>query len=497
MAGAVLGPTFFANFFQATNVIPNIVYEVLAGPVLALVVVPAVVRAFESVGPERARELVRALSGFLLMASGIAAALLVALSPWIADLLTRGVPEGAVRERAAHLTMLLVLFVAPQIVLYTIAFLGAAAQQARSRFALSTLAPTVENVGLTATLVTAAVVYGRGLEVDAVPVGMVVLLGVGSTLSVALHAAVQVVGAARVGLLTLPSLQWTHDPEARALVRYLVRSVRVAAFPAIGVLGLLALAVTVPGGVLVLQMAIYVYNFPVSVGARAVSIAVLPGLSDAARRLDRAAFAASTRQAIVYGLVAGFAALSLLVGLGDPVAFLLAQGELRGTDLVGVLALCVAIVGVAQLVGGLHEVARQALFARSDLDGPRRASAAALVATAVTGLIAIAMPSPESRMAVLCLALLARDLTGAAMLVRRLGRAVRPETILDRRRLAAAALAVTPALPIGLLGTAVIETVAPGRIFTALLLAGFGALVLVAYGGTFLLAGRARVRWTR
>ncbi|MGH7745504.1 MAG: hypothetical protein ACREQ5_12045, partial [Candidatus Dormibacteria bacterium] len=43
--GAVLGPTYFANCFQAGYVVPSIVFTLIAGPVLAMVLVPAVVRA--------------------------------------------------------------------------------------------------------------------------------------------------------------------------------------------------------------------------------------------------------------------------------------------------------------------------------------------------------------------------------------------------------------------------------------------------------------------
>ncbi|HEX2297163.1 MAG TPA: hypothetical protein VHH34_01365, partial [Pseudonocardiaceae bacterium] len=32
--GAVMGPTFFANIFQAGYVVPNLVYSAIAGPVL-------------------------------------------------------------------------------------------------------------------------------------------------------------------------------------------------------------------------------------------------------------------------------------------------------------------------------------------------------------------------------------------------------------------------------------------------------------------------------
>src|SRR5215217_4999002 len=79
--GAVLGPTFLANTFAATNIIPNIVYLALAGSVLSAVVVPAVVRATAGSGAHHAAGLVGRLAGFLLLATGVLSALLLVSSP--------------------------------------------------------------------------------------------------------------------------------------------------------------------------------------------------------------------------------------------------------------------------------------------------------------------------------------------------------------------------------------------------------------------------------
>ena len=53
--GAVLGPTWLANSFLATNTVPSLTYSVVAGPVLALVVVPALVSSLVHRGAGRQR----------------------------------------------------------------------------------------------------------------------------------------------------------------------------------------------------------------------------------------------------------------------------------------------------------------------------------------------------------------------------------------------------------------------------------------------------------
>src|SRR3954452_8637372 len=66
--GAVLGPTFLANTFLATNTIPNLTFAAVAGPVLGLVLVPSAVDALLKRGAAAGRLHVRRMSALLLAA---------------------------------------------------------------------------------------------------------------------------------------------------------------------------------------------------------------------------------------------------------------------------------------------------------------------------------------------------------------------------------------------------------------------------------------------
>jgi putative peptidoglycan lipid II flippase len=196
----------------------------MAGPVLAMVLVPAVVGALEAAGQHRAREVLGRVTGWMLVVSAGVVALLILASPAVAWTLSRGIPDPVERSRGLWLTALLVVLVAPQVLLYCVAHLGLSAQRACGRFALSAAAPAVENVVLILTVLLAGWYYGgAGLGIDRVPLGMVIMLGAGSTVAVGLHAALQLFGAARVGLLARPSLRWREDPEALAVTRRLAR----------------------------------------------------------------------------------------------------------------------------------------------------------------------------------------------------------------------------------------------------------------------------------
>ena len=194
--GAILGPTFFANGAQSALLLPSLVYTIIAGPLVAMVVIPTVVRLIsDRTTAQQAAEVLGRISGFmLLVAAGLTVAL-VGLSFLVARALTFGVPDR-LSDRAHALAVLLVLVVSPQIVLYVIAAIGVAAQQARSRFALAAAAPAVENIGVIVTVVVAGQVFDTGLEVDTVPIGFVLVLGLGATAAVLVHAGLQVYGAA-------------------------------------------------------------------------------------------------------------------------------------------------------------------------------------------------------------------------------------------------------------------------------------------------------------
>ena len=59
---AVLGPTYLGNTYQATNLVPNLVFELLTGSLLAGLIAPPILRHLAGGDVERAR---RVAGGFL------------------------------------------------------------------------------------------------------------------------------------------------------------------------------------------------------------------------------------------------------------------------------------------------------------------------------------------------------------------------------------------------------------------------------------------------
>ncbi|ART72457.1 hypothetical protein BTO20_31340 [Mycobacterium dioxanotrophicus] len=482
--GAVLGPTFLANTFVATNTIPNLAYLAIAGSVLSSVAVPAVVRIVTTAGIHGAAAVLGRLAGMLLAATGGVALLLVMAAPLIARLLTFGIADGPTRDRAAHLTVVMLVFVAPQVLFYMIATLGAAAQQARGSFALAAAAPAVENLGVMATVGAAGVLYATGIEMDDAPLGLSILLCVGSTASVGIHMALQLWGAARVGLPIRPCLRRWADPATADIARRIRQLVVVAACPYLTYFGLLALAGSVPGGVLILQIAYTVYTVPVALGARAVSTAVLPGLSEAADREDRKMFNKKVTEGIAYAFAASLAPLIFLAAFAVPIADILANGRLRVGALIESLAGCLVVLAVAQVAAGLREIGLQGLFARLDVRGPRVVALLELCATVIVGLFALNELSGTTRLLGLVAAVLARDAVGALSVIVLLHRVVRPAPIVDWKWLGGAVLSSMVMLPLVAGGRLVLEMLHVNRIGLVLIVGGSSTVALALFAFT-------------
>lgn len=483
--GAALGPTYFANTFVATNSVPNLVYISILGSVLGPVVVPAIVRMTTEAGKRGAAELLGRLAGFLLLVMGAASVALLIGSPSIARLLTAGIADESARQRGEHIAVVMLLFVAPQVILYILAALGAAAQQANGHFALPAAAPAVENIGVMATVAVGVTIYAPGLEIGETAFGFAILLCIGSTLSVALHMALQLVGAARAGLPVRPRRWRRSDPLAGEITARMRRSFVIAACPEATYFTLIATAATVAGGVLILQIAYSVYATLVALGARSVATAILPGLSDAAHGNRRMMFCDKVRQGTVFTLIVSLPALILVAAFAAQIADILANGELRVGALIQALASCITVLAVAQLAAGLYEVGRQALFARLDIRGPRVAALLGFGITFASALLVFFSLDGDNRLIGLAATVLAGDVAAAATVVILLRRVLRPGNLIDRRQFGAAARASTAMLPVVVVGWVLLQTDDFGR-WRNLVVVGLTSLLALSVYGRYL-----------
>lgn len=162
-----VGATAIGTAYQSTNTIPNVVYEIAAGGILAAVVVPLLAGRIHHGSRQEAEQIASALLGWALLVL-LPLTLLVALAaPWIARAVLG--PDAPVDIG----TRMLWVF-APQIVLYGIGIVVSGILNAHRRFAAAALAPLISSLVVIATYVGYALLV-RG-DPDA-PAGVWVLAG--------------------------------------------------------------------------------------------------------------------------------------------------------------------------------------------------------------------------------------------------------------------------------------------------------------------------------
>jgi putative peptidoglycan lipid II flippase len=172
-----------ADVYNTANLLPNVLFEVVAGGALAAVVVPVLAGAVERGDRAHASRTVSALLTWsLLLLVPVALAAAVLAGPLVRFFL--GAATDCPPGSADAGTRMLLLFL-PQLFCYAVAVVLSGALQAHRRFLAAALAPLVSScVVIGAYLTFAALADGR-LEVDAVPRSAETALALGTTLGVA------------------------------------------------------------------------------------------------------------------------------------------------------------------------------------------------------------------------------------------------------------------------------------------------------------------------
>lgn len=419
----VLGPTYLGNTFQATNTLPNVTFELLTGSLLASLLVPALVRHVDARRPDEIERVAGGFLGVALAAFTAVAVLGILAGPIVLRILSATVSDPELAEAQRDVGLLLLVLLMPQVVLYGIAGIGGAVMNAHGRFALAAAAPTLENLGVMATMAAFVVLYGTGASIVSIGDAPLVLLGAGTTGAVALHAAAQWWGARRLGVRLVPRAGW-KDPEVLTVLRRARPSVGYASLNAVRVFAFIVAANSLAGGVVAFSLALQFLHLPTALGARPIALALLPDLS----RLHQSGALHRFRQEFFRGVgLVAFLTVPPTVAyavLAVPLAEAAAFGELA-TDR-GVELLTAALVGIA--LGVLGEAALViATHAAYALDDPRSPLIAMVLRTilslAAMG-VALTLPVGTGTLLALGLAISVGNLAGAGWLVLRLKRAL-------------------------------------------------------------------------
>ena len=216
---AAIGKASLADTYNLANVTPNIVYELLVGGVLAATLVPVFVDLFE----RRDDRSTSAVFTVTMTALTLFTAATLVLAPLLARLFVLQ-EHGALRTAQLHVLTILILCFMPQMIFYGFTTLASALLNARHKFVAAAFAPVVNNVVVIAALLVfvarTADRHGSITDVARVrsDIGLLLLLGIGTTAGIVAMALVLVPAVMRAGVRLRFVLDW-RDPAIRTILR--------------------------------------------------------------------------------------------------------------------------------------------------------------------------------------------------------------------------------------------------------------------------------------
>ncbi len=322
-----VGDTCLGDAYNAANQLPNVLFEIAAGGILAGVIVPVISRQLAAGERTTAARTTSALIGWTLLVLTPVALAAWVLAPAYADTFVQARCPGATATAAA----LLMIF-APQLWLYGLAVVSAGVLQAHRRFTAAAAAPLASSAVVIGTYLIFARITGPAARTRpaTLPPASLAVLGWGTTAGVVVLAVVTLVPLLRLGQPLRPTLRF---PSGVPRV--------IIAIAGAGLAGLIMQQLSVMAGVLAAKQsglpgawtratwANAVYLLPFAVLISPLQQMIFPRLGSAAADGHRAVAAVLSRIGPAVCTLAALGA-GLLIADAVPVARLLVLGPGSG-----------------------------------------------------------------------------------------------------------------------------------------------------------------------
>jgi len=390
----ILGATYLGNTYQGINSLPNIIYyQLLAGSLFVSILIPPMVAHIDRGDRAGANALARGFFGTLLAAAAVLCVILILFGPALLHLLTLGVADPTTAQEQRRVGFVFLVIFMPQIALYVTAGTGGAVMNAHGRFALAAGAPTLENLGIISILLVDAIVFGPGTRLEDVTTPQILLLGLGTTAAVGLHAAAQWLGARSCDVRLVPRRGW-RDPEIRRVVRRVVPTLGYTGLAALQTAVVLVIANRLAGGLVAFQLSLNFYYLPIAIVTWPIAKSMLPHLSRLRSVEDGPAFWDEVCRAARLASFVTVPMAFVYVALAAPIARAIAIGQLEADGGVPMVALSLGALGLGVIGETWFILGTYAFYARENVRAPLR-SMLVRVAVAFT-VFAVALFAPRS-----------------------------------------------------------------------------------------------------
>ncbi|GAB3913463.1 murein biosynthesis integral membrane protein MurJ [Kibdelosporangium lantanae] len=275
MLAAAAGLTAVNDSFTIANTLPNMVFELLMGGVLASVVVPLLVRSQDDPDGGEAYTQRLLTVGMTLLAVGTLVA--VALAP----LFTRLYVDDSTGRANADLATAFAYLLLPEILFYGLFALLTAILNAKHIFGPTAWAPVVNNVVVILTIGLYWVLPGDIADPVRITDPKILVLGIGTTLGIVVQSVMLLPALRRTGF----RFRWNWGFDAR-LKEFGGLALWVLGYVAISQIALIiqnrVLTAAATGGVAIYSNAWLLFQLPYGVIGVSLLTAIMPRLSRAA-----------------------------------------------------------------------------------------------------------------------------------------------------------------------------------------------------------------------
>ncbi len=279
------GKTNLPSTYSLANSLPNMIFDLIIGGVLSSLFIPVFVEYLSSKGEKEAWFVASAVTNISLILLGAVTVLGIFISPLIIRLMTvfgsyssGDVTTQVVRDQASFFLR----FFMPQIIFYGLAAIFTGLLNSHKHFTVPAFAPTVNNLAVVATVIIFHFLPGpRDNNLH------LAVLGVGTTVGVALQALVQIPPLIKRGVRYTLTLALRH-PAVRKIGRLAIPLLGYILLWQISTWFVFALAIKKDGGVPSYQYAQMFFQLPYGIFAVSVITALFPTLSEQAafRHMD-------------------------------------------------------------------------------------------------------------------------------------------------------------------------------------------------------------------
>jgi len=372
----VLGASGSADAFYIAFKIPNFFRRLFAEGAFAQAFVPVLSDYKVNHGHQAVRELVAAVSGSLGLVLLLVSALFMAFSPWVVYLFAPGFADNT-EQLALASDLLTITF--PYLMFISLTALAGGVLNSHDEYAIPAITPIFLNMSL----IVATVFFAN----DALQKETAIAWGV--FVAGALQLAFQLPFLARLNLLPMPSLGFSH-PGVKRIFKLMIPALFGVSVGQINLLLDTVLASFLQtGSITWLYLSDRLYELPLGIFAIAISTVILPSLSRSFAGEEGDRFKLTLDWGLRTVLLIAVPSSLALYLLAEPlIATIFYRGELTVHD-VSMAAMSLQAYSVGLVFMMLIKVLAPAYYSRQDTRTPVKVGVIAMVANMVFNLILV------------------------------------------------------------------------------------------------------------